>query len=475
MLNTAALGLVSQAALQSAWGSQRGASFYNSAPTPHRQLDDSICPAHVDHFTGSISLSHGKELFYWLFSSASDPENDPLLVWLTGQNILHSGPGGASTLAAVTEVGPCFVNVTDNSTYHNPHHWAQHANLLILDQPAGVGFSKASADPEHKVKTLEAATEDFVDFMHHFVTDLFPQLSTNELHIAGESYGGRWAPAFMHALASLADVQSTRAIPNPLGSIILVNAVIGTLGGQLATANYDFGCTPDGVATKLGIGYNSTVCSVIQELGPECEYYGNLCEFTNSISVCKDASAFCEGKIAPLTRIPSRSMYNVAQLCTNPEKLCLPAWDATMSFYENPVLRKAMGINSQFIWSPVSFDIEQDFEASGAISQSVIPQVRSLLDSYKVRILVMNGDLDALVVSSGQARIFDNLPWHGQLDYRQQAWRNWSMQDSKGSISGGQIKNSTLLKFVRFENAGHMVPGDDPLGAATVLEEWLKN
>jgi hypothetical protein len=56
-----------------------------------------------------------------------------------------------------------------------------------------------------------------------------------------------------------------------------------------------------------------------------------------------------------------------------------------------------MGIDSQFIWSPVSFELEHDFEETGAISQSVIPQVRSLLDSYNVRILVMNGDLDALV------------------------------------------------------------------------------
>ncbi|ETS85846.1 hypothetical protein PFICI_03871 [Pestalotiopsis fici W106-1] len=263
----------------------------NGVGIPHRQLDDSVCPAQTKHFTGSIGLGHGKELFYWLFSSASDPEHDPLLVWLTGCALftfLYSenpmltdseperGPGGASTLAAVTEVGPCWVNTTDNSTYHNPYHWAKHANLLILE-------------------TLEAATEDFVDFLHHFVTKEFPELSKNVLHIAGESYGGRWAPAFMHKLAGLSDVQSARAIPNPLGSIILVNAVIGTLGADLATSNYEFGCTPDGVATKLGVGFNSTVCSKIQEVGPQCEAYGALCESTDSIAICKDASAFCAG------------------------------------------------------------------------------------------------------------------------------------------------------------------------------------
>jgi hypothetical protein len=216
-------------------------------------------------------------------------------------------------LGAACKTFSSWSRCPSNREYHTerqsrPIRISENADQFAFLQP--VGFSKASADPEHHVKTLEAATEDFVDFTRQFVTDVFPQLSTNELHIAGESYGGRWAPAVMHALASLADVRSARAVPNPLGSIILVNAVIGTLGGQLATANYEFGCTPDGVATKLGLGYNSSVCSIIQELGPECEYYGTLCESTNSITVCKDASAFCEGKIASLTRIPSRSMYN---------------------------------------------------------------------------------------------------------------------------------------------------------------------
>jgi cathepsin A (carboxypeptidase C) len=157
---------------------------------------------------------------------------------------------------------------------------------------------------------LEAATEDFVDFMLKFVTEEFPQLSNNVVHIAGESYGGRWVPAFMNKLFELDAVDSSRAIPNPLGSIILVNAVIGTLGGELASANYEFGCTPDGVATKLGFGFNSTVCSKIQELGPECESYGALCEMTSSIEVCRGASEFCERQIGALVDLRNRNPYN---------------------------------------------------------------------------------------------------------------------------------------------------------------------
>ena len=161
-----------------------------------------------------------------------------------------------------------------------------------ISQPAGAGFSSPSPDPKHQVGTLEQAGEDFVDFMHQFMTNVFPKLSKNTLHIAAESFGGRWAPYFMHRLKSLANVQAATALPNPLGSIILVNAVIGTVGGDITTAYYEFGCSRDGAASKLGFGFNSTICDLIQEFGPMCEYYATLCEFTDNLSVCDDAARY---------------------------------------------------------------------------------------------------------------------------------------------------------------------------------------
>lgn len=159
--------------------------------------------------------------------------------------------------------------------------------------------------------------------MRLFVTEKFPRLSKNVLHIAGESYGGRWVPAFMERLLGLADAGSPRAVPNPIGSIILVNAVIGTLGAELSTANYEFGCTPNGAATKLGLGFNSTTCSRLQEIGPECESYGFLCESTGSIAVCNGAMEFCETQIANIIDLGSRNPYNgekhqFVQLCSPP-------------------------------------------------------------------------------------------------------------------------------------------------------------
>lgn len=146
--------------------------------------------------------------------------------------------------------------------------------------------------------------------MHQFMTDVLPQLSKSTLHIAAESYGGRWAPFFMHRLKSLAEIKSPYALPNPLGSMILVDAVIGAIGGDLSSAYYEFGCSPSGSATKLGFGFNSTICDLIQEHGPTCEFYATLCESTDSIAVCKDATNYCRSHISDHIPLQSRNMYN---------------------------------------------------------------------------------------------------------------------------------------------------------------------
>ena len=58
-----------------------------------------------------------------------DGDNEiPFVVWLTG------GPGCSSTLALLTENGPCKVNDDGKSTTVNPYSWTEAAHVLWLDQ-----------------------------------------------------------------------------------------------------------------------------------------------------------------------------------------------------------------------------------------------------------------------------------------------------------------------------------------------------
>ena len=99
-----------------------------------------------------FDTENDKNLFYWFFEQRttsqlpggfdvgwpgkgkrSNGETIPLVIWLTG------GPGCSSSLALLTENGPCKVNKDGATTNVNPYSWTEAAHVLWLDQPANVG------------------------------------------------------------------------------------------------------------------------------------------------------------------------------------------------------------------------------------------------------------------------------------------------------------------------------------------------
>jgi len=72
---------------------------------------------------------------YVFFDSQSDPDNDPLVLWLNG------GPGCSSLLGMVYENGPFTFREGTTIFDLNPYAWNMKANLLYISSPGGVGFS----------------------------------------------------------------------------------------------------------------------------------------------------------------------------------------------------------------------------------------------------------------------------------------------------------------------------------------------
>ena len=89
-----------------------------------------------NHSSGYLSTGTSRDthLFYWYHEAVADPKSKPLLLWLNG------GPGCSSLGGMFTELGPFIVQKTLNVTF-NPYSFNKVANVLFLEQPAGVGFS----------------------------------------------------------------------------------------------------------------------------------------------------------------------------------------------------------------------------------------------------------------------------------------------------------------------------------------------
>lgn len=171
------------------------------------EVDRNLCDPKSKSYAGYVDIKgskydadgEDKHLFYWFFEQRSDAvdtsteeveiaeEEIPFILWLTG------GPGCSSTLALLTENGPCSVTDDGKSTEINPYSWTEAAHMLFLDQPAGVGYSYGAENDYDE----EMISEDAAWFLQHFF-EKHPEYSKNPLFIVGESYGGHYAPSIAH-------------------------------------------------------------------------------------------------------------------------------------------------------------------------------------------------------------------------------------------------------------------------------------
>ena len=95
-------------------------------------------------------------------SQNQDP-NAPLMLWLNG------GPGCSSLFGLLAEIGPVSEDNFVGKYEVNPYSWNKEVNLLAIEQPAGVGFSKAS-DPKFNWTDDYKAIDVFLDNFFEFFT-----------------------------------------------------------------------------------------------------------------------------------------------------------------------------------------------------------------------------------------------------------------------------------------------------------------
>ncbi|KAJ2672766.1 hypothetical protein IWW42_002720 [Coemansia sp. RSA 1085] len=109
---------------------------------PYKYGEQPVHESYAGHITvrtwtppdGAPNSGQAK-LFYWYFPAIAPKKADPpLLLWLQG------GPGSSSMIGLFTEMGP--FDLTDNGEFVRRNvTWANEYDLLVVDQPAGTGFS----------------------------------------------------------------------------------------------------------------------------------------------------------------------------------------------------------------------------------------------------------------------------------------------------------------------------------------------
>ncbi|XP_021761068.1 serine carboxypeptidase-like 10 isoform X2 [Chenopodium quinoa] len=158
-----------------------------------------ILPFHFE--TGYVGVGENEEvqLFYYFVKSEKDPENDPLILWLTG------GPGCSGLSGVILEVGPLIFN-TSACNWHskaptyqlNPFSWTKVANIIFVDSPVGAGFSYATNPKGYYTDDL-LSSRHVHQFLRKWLVDHDGFIS-NPLYVSGESYCGMTVPIIVQEI-----------------------------------------------------------------------------------------------------------------------------------------------------------------------------------------------------------------------------------------------------------------------------------
>ncbi|KAK8138060.1 hypothetical protein PG984_001440 [Apiospora sp. TS-2023a] len=437
-------------------------------PYTLREQNDRVCDAGSRQWTGWINVTEEKRLFFWFFESRSAPQDDPVMVWLNG------GPGGPSMMGLFSEIGPCLAAKDGNGTVRNEHSWTNFANVLFIDQPAGVGFSSVNGGTEGGPDKIAEASEDFDKFLSTFFTDVFPQYSHLPFHITGESFGGVYVPFFVNHISKRQKLGVPGVFQTPIASILLVDAVVDMISSSYI-GMYDHMCKfgRDG-KNKLKLGFNETTCRAVEEAVPRCARFGRQCVATYNLDLCRAAVAFCDEHIGAYldVRVGGRVPYDDRVLCEN-GTLPLCGADAYAGYLNQPRLQAALGLEG-WNFTSVNMDLNLRWEASGDIYTPSTREMSYILDETDTRVLVINGNNDISVTTEGNKRVYDELSWSRQASFRLEKYVDWKWPDKSGEThKGGEFKAADKLTLVTFDDAGHEAVGHQKEAAAFLVKCWL--
>ena len=155
-------------------------------------------PLPSKQYSGYLAVGEHKQLHYWLVEAENAPASAPLVLWLNG------GPGCSSLDGFIYEHGPFRTDPEDpTKLVRFPHTWVQHAHMLYLEAPAGVGFSYSTDAADYQTNDDQTASDSAEGMQAFFAA--FPRYRKHSFFIAGESYAGVYVPTLAEAILSLAD------------------------------------------------------------------------------------------------------------------------------------------------------------------------------------------------------------------------------------------------------------------------------
>ncbi|XP_012572932.1 serine carboxypeptidase-like 13 [Cicer arietinum] len=380
--------------------------------------------------TGYVGLGEtddDMQVFYYFIKSENNPQNDPLILWLTG------GPGCSSLSGLVYQIGPIAFEIKEYdgsvpSLVLRPQSWTKASNIIFVDLPLGTGFSYA------KNVTAHRSDWKLVHHTHQFLRKWLidhPEFLSNKFYIGADSYSGIPIPAVVQEISN----------GNEKGLQPLINLQGYLLGNPMTTRNEK----NDQIPYAHGMGLISD------------ELYACL----SGINKFNILDRLCEDDEHLWRRYLTQDMKTFSSHLKVPELNCqIYGFYLATKWANDERVRKSLHIREGTIgkWQRC---YTSDFEEN--ISDSF--EFHANLSKKGYRSLIYSGDHDVVVpFMSTQA-------WIRALNYSiVDDWRPWFVN---GQVGGYTRTYSNQMTFATVKGSGHTAPEYTPEQCFAMFTRWI--
>ncbi|XP_046739172.1 retinoid-inducible serine carboxypeptidase-like [Diprion similis] len=399
---------------------------------------------------GYVTVRPYAHMFWWLYYTTANVTNfteKPLIIWLQG------GPGASSTgYGNFEELGPLDLDLNERN-----YSWVNDYNVLFIDNPVGSGFSYAEKYSGYP-KTNAAIASDLLACIKGFLTE-FPAFATVPTYITAESYGGKMAAEFAYVWYK---AQTNGIIESTLKGVAMGDSWLSPMDSVNTWAPY---LLSTGMVDTIGYEKIKAAAKKTQDAVDDGRWSDATSEWGITeyviINVANNIDFYnILYKVAPSSRSSARE-FAMDKALLRDER------DDQLDELMNGVVKEALGLN--VTWGAQSNTIFSALYAD--FMKPATDQVEYLLNDTDINIFVFTAQLDLIVDTPGTILWVERLKWPNATQ-----WLNSSRDPLViDSVIEGYVKQDNNFKLYWINRSGHMVPTDNPVATAAMLEDLTSN
>lgn len=399
----------------------------------------------IESYAGFVTTDAeaGNKLFYWYFPARNGNVSAPLVIWLQG------GPGGASTFGLFAENGPLEVNADMNVTLRE-ETWNKDYKMLFIDNPVGAGFSYTSNNG-YCGDTRDCVARNLYSMLTQF-TACYNHVWASGIYITGESYGGKYVPAFANY------IRAKNVANYPDDQIILHGIAVGD--GWTDPVRMIPGY-PDMLFNQGLI--SSKEKKIVQEYCDKCvqqiqagDYFGAFETWDKMLN----------GDVFPYPNL----FFNMTGL-KDYDNFYNTEAPSALEYYgpylSQPNVRRALHVGPRTLQN--GKECEKHLLADFHVS--LRDELVALLESG-VNVLYYSGHLDVIIGTALTERFLEQLEWSGAEEYRASERVVWRVDPHDVDVAGW-ARSARNFHFVTVKNAGHLVPFDQPRASRNMIDHLI--